>query len=127
MSGHWGVAGRNAAWIVALAVPAGIVLFFLYGASHAVAYCYGVGTGILSFVSMALTVSLLTEGSKLWRVVGAVSFGARYGFVAGALGVPAYWSLWPVVAMLGGFAWVYLAENVVLLPRMMRVIGETRA
>jgi len=29
--------------------------------------------------------------------------------------------------MLGGFAWVYLAENVVLLPRMMRVIGETRA
>lgn len=127
MSGHWRVAGRNALWIVALAVPAVIALLYAYGEAHAVAFCYGVGTGILSFVSMALTVSLLTERSHLLRVVGAVSFGARYGFVAGALGVPAYLEFWPVVAMLGGFAWVYLAENVVLLPRMMRVIGETRA
>lgn len=127
MSGHWRVAGRNAVWIVALAVPAVIALLLVYSEAHAVAFCYGVGTGVLSFVSMALTVSLLTERSHLWRMVGAVSFVARYGFVAGALGVPAYLGLWPVVAMLGGFAWVYLAENVVLLPRMMRLIGETRA
>ncbi|CAA9434369.1 MAG: hypothetical protein AVDCRST_MAG28-1698 [uncultured Rubrobacteraceae bacterium] len=126
MSGLWRVAGRNAVWIIVLSVPAGIVLFLVYGEAHAESYGYGVGVGVLSFISMALTVTLLTDRSRFWRVVGAVSFIMRYGFVAGALGVPAYLGLWPVVAMLGGFAWVYVAENVVLLPRMMRVIGETR-
>ncbi|MDQ4062895.1 MAG: hypothetical protein M3122_03160 [Actinomycetota bacterium] len=120
------MAGRNAVWITVLSVPAGIVLFLVYGEAHVRSYGYGVGTGVLSFISMALTVMLLTDRSRFWRVVGAVSFIMRYGFVAGALGVPAYLDLWPVVAMLGGFAWVYVAENVVLLPRMMRVIGETR-
>jgi hypothetical protein len=54
-------------------------------------------------------------------VICAASFVARYGFVAVALGVPAYLSLWPVVPMLVGCAGVYLAENVVLLPGVMRV------
>ena len=54
-------------------------------------------------------------------------FAARYGFVAGALGIPAYMGLWPLAPMLFGFAAVYVAENVVLLPGVSRVLGSTRA
>ena len=56
-------------------------------------------------------------------LVGGSSFGVRYGFAAGALGVPAYVGLWPVVAMLGGFVAVYVAETVVLVPWALRAIG----
>jgi drug/metabolite transporter (DMT)-like permease len=69
------------------------------------------------------TVSLLTLRSPLWRVTGVASFVVRYGFAAGALGVPAYLGLWPTVAMLCGFAGVYLVENVVLVPGMLRTAG----
>nr|MDQ3834142.1 hypothetical protein [Actinomycetota bacterium] len=48
----------------------------------------------------------------------------RYGFVVVALGVPAYLGLWPVVIMLVGFAGVYLAENVVLLPGVLMAKTE---
>ena len=121
MSGHWRLAVRSAAWVVALAVPIGAAIVYVYGVNHAGAFYYGVGTGILSFVSTALTVSLLVGRSmKGGMMIGAASFGARYGFAAGALGVPAYLGLWPVVAMLGGFAGVYLAENVVLLPMVLK-------
>ena len=119
MSDHWRLALRYAAWIIALAVPTGAVVSFVYGEAYAGALLYGVGTGILSFVSTALTVSMLTEGSNVWLVLGVASFVARYGFVVVALGVPAYLGLWPVVAMFGGFVGVYLAENVVLLPRVL--------
>ena len=119
MSDHWRLALRYAAWMIALVVPTGAVVSYVYGEAYAGALLYGVGTGILSFVSTALTVSLLTEGSKVWRVLGVASFVARYGFVVVALGVPAYLGLWPVVAMFGGFVGVYLAENVVLLPRVL--------
>ncbi len=121
MSGHWRLAVRSAAWVVALAVPVAVAVSYFYGAAHAGAFVYGVGTGISSFVSTALTVSLLVGRSmKGGMMIGAASFGARYGFAAGALGVPAYLGLWPVVAMLSGFAGVYLAENVVLLPMVLK-------
>lgn len=117
MSDHWRLALRCAAFMVALAVPAGVTIFYLYGGAHAWALIYGVGTGISSFVSTAVTVSLLVGHSKaVGMAIGGGSFVARYGFAAVALGVPAYLDLWPVVAMLGGFAGVYLAGNVVLLP-----------
>ena len=54
-------------------------------------------------------------------------FAGRYGLMAGALGIPAYMGLWPVAPMLLGFAAVYVAENVVLLPGVSRVLGGTRA
>lgn len=75
----------------------------------------------MSFVSTALTVTMLTGRSNamLAYFIGSASFGARYGFVAVALGIPAYLGLWPVVAMLVGFTGAYLAENVVLLPRVL--------
>jgi hypothetical protein len=128
MSDHWRLAVRGAALMVILAVPVAAMIFYFYGAVHAGAFVYGVGTGILSFVSTALTVSLMPVSTTVQGVVmWAGSFLVRYGFVAVALGVPAYLGLWPVVAMLGGFAGVYLAENAVLLPGVMRVMSDPSA
>jgi len=121
MSTHWRLAFWYAAWVSVGAALAGVVVWFLYDEAYAGAFLYGAGVGIVSFVSTALTVSLLTRRSILWRLVGTASFVVRYGFVAVALGVPAYLGLWPVVVMLVGFAGAYLAENVVLLPRVLMV------
>ncbi len=125
MSDHWRLALRGAALMVVLALPVTVVVYYLYGAAHAGAFVYGAGTGILSFISTALTVSLMPVGSAVQGVMmWAGSFLVRYGFVAVALGVPAYLHLWPVVAMLGGFAGVYLVENAVLLPGVMRATSR---
>ncbi len=127
MSDHWRLAVRGAAFVVALAVPVGVVIFYVYGESFALSFIYGVGTGIASFASTALTVSLMVGRSKTGGlVIAGLSFVARYGFAAVALGVPAYLGFWPVVPMLGGFAGVYLAENAVLLPGVVRVTRDTR-
>jgi hypothetical protein len=128
MSDHWRLAVRGAALMGVLAVPVAVAIFYFYGAAHAGAFLYGVGTGILSFVSTALTASLMPGSSTVHGVaLWAASFLVRYGFVAVALGAPAYLGLWPVVAMLGGFAGVYLAENVVLLPGAMKMINNLGA
>ncbi len=122
MSPHWRLAFRYAAWVSAGAALVGAVVWFLYGEAYAGAFLYGASVGMVSFVSTALTVSLLTGRSKAVGVmIGAASFVTRYGFAAVALGVPAYLELWPVVAMLLGFAGAYLAENVVLLPGVLMV------
>ncbi len=122
MSAHWRLAFRYAAWVAGGAALVGVAVWLLYGEAYAGAFLYGVGVGIVSFVSTALTVSLLTGRSKASDMIAcAASFMGRYGFVVVALGVPAYLGLWPVVIMLVGFAGVYLAENVVLLPGVMRV------
>jgi hypothetical protein len=126
MSDHWRLAIRGAAFMVALAVPVAAVILYFYGMAHAGAFLYGAATGILSFASTALTVSLMPVSSTAHGVVmWAGSFVARYGFAAAALGVPAFLGLWPAVAMLGGFAGVYLAENAVLLPGVMKAMSST--
>jgi hypothetical protein len=128
MSAHWRLAVRGAALMVVLAVPVAVAIFYFYGAAHAGAFLHGVGTGILSFASTALTVSLMPVSSTVHGVMmWAGSFVMRYGFVVVALGIPAYLGLWPVVAMLAGFAGVYLAENVVLLPGVMRATSNLGA
>jgi hypothetical protein len=125
MSDHWRLAVRGAALTVVLAVPVAAMIFYFYGMAHAGAFLHGVGTGILSFASTALTVSLLPISSTMHGVaVWVSSFVLRYGFVAVALGVPAYLDLWPVVAMLGGFAGVYLVENTVLLPAAIKALSD---
>lgn len=124
MSGHWRLALRCAAWMIGLAAPAGVVVFYVYGGAHAGSFLYGVGVGIVSFVSTALTVTLLAGRSQAaGLMIGGASFGGRYGFAVGALGLPAYVELWPVVAMLGGFVAVYVVETVVLVPWALRAIG----
>jgi len=125
VSDHWRLAVWSTVWMVVLAVPVGVAVSYAYGKDHAGAFGYGVGVGLLSFVSTALTVSLIAGRSMAGgMMIGGFSFAARYGFSAGALGIPAYLELWPVLAMLGGFAGVYLAETIVLLPRGMTIMSR---
>ena len=126
MSAQWRLALWYAAWISLGALVAGAALWWFYGAGMAGAFGYGVGVGLLSLVSTALTVSLLTGRSRLGKAMGVASFLGRYGFNVLALGIPASLGLWPVVPMLGGFAVVYLAETVVLLPRVITDPGVRR-
>ena len=125
MRPHWRIAVRSAAWVSAGALVAGTAIWYLYGSSYAGAFLYGVAMGLLSFLSMAATVSMLTDRSTPAMMMAvAGSFGARCVFAAVVLGIPAYLSLWPVFPMLGGFAMVYLAENVVLLLMMPRKVSR---
>lgn len=66
---------------------------------------------------------MLTVRSGFMRAVGAVSFIGRYLFIGAALGIPAYYGMWDVVPMVAGFAAVYLMENVLLLPGILRARG----
>jgi hypothetical protein len=108
----------------------GVVIWFLYGEVYAGPFLYGAGVGIVSSVSRALTVSLLSRRANAFRMMlGAVLFVGRYGFWAVTLGVPAYLDLWPALPMMLGCVGVYLAENVLLLPgvlmvRSRRSVGE---
>lgn len=123
MSGHWQLAFRSAGWMALLAAVAVAVISHLFDMDSAVAFGYGAGVGLLSFVSTAVTVSLLTGWSKVIGVVlGVGSFVARYGFVAIALGIPIYRDLWPALPALGGFAAVYFAETVLLVPWAIRTM-----
>jgi hypothetical protein len=122
MGDHWRLAFRCAGWIFALMVPVGALLLYVYGVAHAEAFAYGVGIGLVSLLSTALTVSLLWgPNMTVGIMVGVFSFVGRCLFAAAALGVPAYLGLWPVLPMLGGFAGVYLAENIVLMPKALKI------
>jgi hypothetical protein len=122
MGDHWRLAFRCAGWIVALMFPVVALLLYFYGMAHAESFAYGVGIGLISLLSTALTVSLLWgPNMTLAMMVGAFSFVARCGLAAGALGVPAYLGLWPVLPMLGGFAGVYLVENILLMPGALKI------
>lgn len=118
MSPHWRLALVYAASVLAISVLAGAAVMYLYGAAYAVALVYGVTIGLISFVSTALTASLMTgsNSTRAGMMVGGASFVARLGFAATTLGIPAYLDLWPTVMMLAAFASVYVAENVLLVP-----------
>ncbi|HEX2742102.1 MAG TPA: hypothetical protein VHM69_16800 [Rubrobacter sp.] len=123
MTGHWRLAFRCAGWMFLLAAIAVVVISYLYDKNSAVAFGYGAGVGLLSFVSTAATVTLLTGRSKVVGVVlGVGTFVARYAFVAIALGLPMYRDLWPALPALGGFAGVYFAETVFLVPWSIRTM-----
>lgn len=117
MSPHWRLALTYAAWVLAFSVLAGATTLYFFGADYATALVYGVVIGLVSFVSTALTASLLTgRSTKTGMAIGGASFAARLGFAAVALGVPTYLDLWPAVTMMVAFASVYVAENVLLVP-----------
>lgn len=125
MSTHSRLALRGAALALALALPAGVAVWYYLGRAETVAFVYGVGVGILGFASIALTVSLLTVRPSGVRILlGVASYGGRMVFALVAVGVPVYLGSWPVLPMLCGLVGVYVVENVSLLkmaPRSMPV------
>ncbi len=124
MSAHWSLAVRGTVLTLVLALLAGVAFGYYLGGVHAGAFLYGVGVGVLSFASIALTVSLLTVRPTASRVLlGAASYVGRLVFAAAAIGVPAFLDLWPALPMLGGFAGVYVIENVVLLLLASNAVG----
>ncbi len=124
MSAHWSLAVRGTVLTLVLALLAGVAFGYYLGGVHAGAFLYGVGVGAVSFASIALTVSLLTVRPTASRVLlGAASYVGRLVFAAAAIGVPAFLDLWPVLPMLGGFAGVYVIENVVLLLLASNAVG----
>ena len=127
MSPHWRLALAYAACVLALSVLAGVATLYFYGPAYATALLYGVVIGIISFVSTALTASLLTgRSTATGMAIGGASFAARLGFATVALGAPAYFDLWPVVTMLVAFVAVYAAENVLLVPVLLGKSGIGR-
>ncbi|CAN5602867.1 hypothetical protein BH24ACT22_BH24ACT22_10970 [soil metagenome] len=117
MSPHWRLALVYAACVLALSVPVGVVTLYVYGTAYTMALMYGVTVGLISFVSTALTASLLTgKSTAMGMFIGGASFGARLLFAAVALTIPAYLDLWPAVTMMAAFVSVYVAENVLLVP-----------
>jgi hypothetical protein len=124
VSTHWSLAVRGTVLTLVLALLAGVAFGYYLGGVHAGAFLYGVGVGAVSFASIALTVSLLTVRPTASRVLlGAASYVGRLVFAAVAIGVPAFLNLWPVLPMLGGFAGVYVIENVVLLLLASNAVG----
>jgi hypothetical protein len=116
MSALWRLALRGAIWMVVLTALVAAALFVVFDAAYSVSFVYGAGMGILSFVSMAFTVSLLAgRPGVVMAMIGAASFFARLGFAAAVLALPAYLGLWPVVPMICGFAGVYVVENLLLV------------
>src|ERR671938_947081 len=104
MSAHWRLALQYGAWVSVGAVLVGAVIWFLFGEAYAGSFLYGVSVGVVSFVSTALTVSMLTGCSRAVGVlIGAGSFGARYGVAAGAFGGTADFGVLAGGVMLGGF------------------------
>lgn len=121
----WRLAAGSAAAVVVFATPAAVAVFRLAGESAGFAFLYGVGVGLITFVSIALTVGLMTVRPTGPRVMwGTISYVGRLLFAAAAITVPVLLDLWPVLPMLGGFAGVYIVENVALLWAASRSMGS---
>ena len=123
MSPHWRLALWCGLLVAAGSSVVGVVIYYYYGLAHAGAFGYGAAVGITGFVSVALTVSLITARSAILKMVGGGTLVARYLYAAAALGVPAYREMWPVLPMAAGFMGSYLAENLVMLPGFARIVG----
>lgn len=124
MSSHWRLAVRGSVLTLALALLACAAFGYYLDLGWAGAFLYGVAVGVVSFASIALTVSLLTvRPTGLKILLGAASYVGRLLFAAGAILVPAYMELLPALPMVAGFAGVYAIENVVLLLLAPRSVG----
>ena len=116
MSAHWRLALGGAAATAVMSLGAAAVVGYYFGAVYAGAFLYGAGVGLVSFTSIALTAWLL--GGKLSGervLLGVAVYFGRLVFAAVAVGVPIFLASWPALALIGGFAGVYVVENVLLL------------
>jgi hypothetical protein len=116
LSTHWRLAAGGAAVAGLISLLAAGTIWYHFGGTHAGAYLYGVGVGVVCFTSIAVTAALLggrISGDRI--VLGLAVYFGRLAFAAVGLGVPIYLGSLPAVPLLCGFAGVYVVENVVLL------------
>lgn len=128
MSTHWRLAAGGATVTVLLSLFAAGALWLYFGGAYAGAYLYGAGIGIVCFTSIAITAALLggrLSGDRI--VLGLAVYVGRLVFAAVGIGLPMYLGDWPALSLLGGFAGVYVVENVVLLLSASRTAGGTSA
>lgn len=124
MSTHWRLAVGGAALTVLLSLLVAVVVGVYAGWADAGAFIYGAGVGVISFTSIAVTASLLGgrfTGEKM--LLGMAVYFGRLVFAVMAVGVPLFWASWPALAVVCGFAGVYLVENVLLLVGAWRARG----
>ena len=116
MRAHWSLAARGTILTLVLALLASLVVVYYLDRADAVAFLYGVGVGVLSFASIAVTVSMFTVRPTGRRVMfGAAFYVGRLFLAAVAVLVPVYLGGWPALPILGGLGGVYAIENVVVL------------
>jgi hypothetical protein len=124
MSAHWRLALGGAAATAVMSLGAAAVVGYYFGAVDAAAFLYGAGVGLVSFTSIAITAWLL--GGKLSGervLLGVAIYFGRLMLVAVAVGAPIFLASWPPLALIGGFAGVYVIENVLLLIGAAKVRG----
>ncbi|HEY6714638.1 MAG TPA: hypothetical protein VI055_20505 [Rubrobacter sp.] len=124
MSAHWRLALGGAAATAVMSLAAAAVVGYYFGAVYAGAFLYGAGVGLVSFTSIAITAWLL--GGKLSGervLLGVAIYFGRLVFAVVAVGAPIVLASWPALALIGGFAGVYVVENVLLLFGAVKVRG----
>ena len=124
MSAHWRLAVGGAALTGLLSLLVAVVVGVYAGWADAGAFLYGAGVGVVSFTSIAVTASLLGgrfTGEKM--LLGVAVYFGRLVFAVMAVGVPLFWASWPALAVVCGFAGVYVVENVLLLVGAWRAPG----
>jgi hypothetical protein len=124
MNAHWRLALGGAAATAVMSLGAAAVVGYYFGAVYAGAFLYGAGVGLVSFTSIAITAWLL--GGKLSGervLLGVAIYFGRLMLVVVAIGAPIFLASWPALALIGGFAGVYVVENVLLLIGAVKVRG----
>ena len=128
MSTHWRLAVNGAATTILISLFGAGVIWVYFGGAYVGSYLYGAGVGVASFTSIAVTAALLGGRLSGGRILlGLAVYVGRLIFAAVGIGLPIYLGDWPALSLLGGFAGVYVVENVVLLIGAPRTVGETTA
>jgi hypothetical protein len=124
MSAHWRLALGGAAATAVMSLGAAAIVGYYFGAVYAGAFLYGAGVGLVSFTSIAITAWLLGGRMSGERVLlGVAVYFGRLVFAVVAVGAPIFLASWPALALIGGFAGVYVVENVLLLIGAVKVRG----
>lgn len=101
------------------------VAAYAFGGVYGGAFLYGAGVGIVSFTSIAITAALLGGRFTGERILlGLAVYVGRLLFAATAIGVPIYFGTLPTLAMVCGFAGVYIMENIAILVAAPRSVSS---
>lgn len=126
MTGYWRLAAVGGTVAGGVSLLAAAVSWYLFGGVYAGALLYGAAVGLVCFTSIAVTAALMGgrfSGQRM--LLGLAVYVGRLLFAAMAMGVPIYFGSWPALAMVCGFAGVYVVENVTVLVGAPRAAGSS--